>query len=158
MATGKRIRQFQFAAGQGRFLAFSHDGRTLAGAAERHKVQVWGVRAGKELGRIAHPQALIMALALAPDRKTLATAGLDRVKPETTPYLWDTASGQKLRQWQAHLGEVYALAFSPDGERLASASIEGDNRLRVWRVPTGERELDLPGEFTSLRFSPSGKV
>src|SRR5206468_1213102 len=52
----------------------------------------------------------------------------------------------------------YALAFSPDGKRLASASIDGDDRLRVWRVATGERELDLPGEFTSVRFSPNGKV
>src|SRR5207248_8915404 len=72
--------------------------------------------------------------------------------------LWDTASGRKLRQWQAHLGEVYALAFAPDGQRLASASIDGDNRLRVWRVATGERLLDVPGEFTSVRFSPSGKA
>src|SRR5262249_55009182 len=28
----------------------------------------------------------------------------------------------------------------------------------VWRVPTGERLLDLPSEFTSVRFSPNGKV
>jgi RNA polymerase sigma factor (sigma-70 family) len=163
MATGKQIRRLDFAEGQVRRLAFSHDGRTLAAAAENHKVQVWDVRAGKELGRIAHPRAIILSLALSPDGKTLATAGMDELRAESALYLWDTASGRGLRQWQAHLGEVYALAFSPDGKRLASANVEGDNRLRVWRVPTGERQLDLPGDFTpgqytSVGFSPSGKV
>jgi WD40 repeat protein len=158
MATGKRIRQFDFMEGPVDYLAFSHDGRTLAGWVEQHKVWVWDVWAGKELGRIAHPQANIMALALTPDGKTLATAARDHRKPETALYLWDTASGRKLRHWQPHLGEVYALAFSPDGQRLASADVDEDYRLRVWRVATGELLLDVPGKFTSARFSPNGKI
>jgi WD40 repeat protein len=160
VATGKRIRQFKFAEGPVHYLAFSHDGRTLAGVLEKHKVQVWDVRAAKELRRIALPLALprtfIMALALTPDGKTLATASYS--KRTTSLYLWDTAGGRELRQWQAHQGEVYSLAFSPDGKRLASASIEGDNRLRVWTVATGQQQLELPGQFHSLRFSPCGKV
>jgi WD40 repeat protein len=100
---------------------------------------------------------------LAPDGKTLATAAVDdRGVPSL--YLWETASGRKLHQWQADPQgfEVYALAFSPDGKRLASASVgEGPQRanaVRVWAVPTGERQLELPGEFYALRFSPCGKV
>jgi RNA polymerase sigma factor (sigma-70 family) len=157
-ATGKQVRQFDFTQGQVCYLTFSHDGRTLAGAGEQHSVQVWDVGAGKELGRIAHPPAILLGLAVAPNGKALVTAGLNRGGAGTSLYLWDTASGRELRRWQAHLGEVYTLDFSPDGQRLASASVEGDNRLRVWTVPAGERQLDLPGEFASVRFAPGGKV
>jgi len=53
--------------------------------------------------------------------------------------------------------------LSPDGKRLACALGYGDGdkepyRLRVWAVPTGELQLDLPGVFHSLRFSPCGKI
>src|SRR5262249_57183895 len=88
---------------------------------------------------------------------TLATAILDD-RRATVLSLWDPAGGRRLRRWEAHKGEVYALAFSPDGKRLASASIEGENRLRVWAVPTGERQLELSGAFVLLRFSPDGKI
>src|SRR5262245_24542612 len=160
VATGKRIRQLEFAEGSVDYLAFSHDGRTLAGGVEQHKVQVWDVRAGKELGRIAHPRTSILTLALTSDGKTLATAGFDR-KEGITLFLWDTAGGRELHRWQAHRGELYKITFSPDGKRLASASVEGpdgDNRTRVWTVPTGEQQLELPGAFHSLCFSPCGKV
>jgi RNA polymerase sigma factor (sigma-70 family) len=156
VATGRRVCQLPVEGGVGH-LAFSHDGRTLAGAAGG-VVHVWDVRAGKEVGRVAapRPSVLALALALAPDGRTLATATFDR--PATSLLLSDTATGRKLHQWQAHQGEAYALAFSPDGQRLASASIEGEDRLRVWAVPTGERQLEVAGTFHALRFSPCGKA
>jgi WD40 repeat protein len=184
--TGTLVCQFRVADDSVRPLVFSRDGRTLAGLAE-DLVQVWDVRAGKEMARIAPPPATwVQALALAPDGKTVAAAVLDN-KGMASLCLWETSSGRKLSRWHAHEGGVSALAFSPDGKRLASANVGkeyvgeeagrrqllealqgsgkfggeylgGEYRLRVWRVPTGERQLDLPGRFTFLRFSPCGKV
>jgi RNA polymerase sigma factor (sigma-70 family) len=157
VATGKRLRQFE--EGPVHFLAFSHDGRTLAGA-EGSRVQVWDVQTGKAIRRITHPQTTLLALAVAPDGKSLVTAGFNSMKG-TTLFLWDTASGRELRRWQADEGEVNSLAFSPDGKRLASASIEGikgDDHLRVWAIPAGQKQFELPGQFHSPHFSPSGKI
>jgi RNA polymerase sigma factor (sigma-70 family) len=155
LATGKQVVQLDLGKGGIAYLALSHDGGTLVGV-EGSRVHVWDVRAGKELRRIGTDLASMTTLALAPDGKTLATASVDR--PAAVLSLWETASGRKLHQWQAHQGEVSALAFSPDGKRLASASTEGENKLRVWKVPTGERQMEVAGEFFSLRFSPCGKV
>jgi RNA polymerase sigma factor (sigma-70 family) len=152
--TGKLIRQFQGADGAVRYLGFSADGRTLVGSAD-HVVQVWDVQSGKETGRITPPRTF-EALALSPDGKTLATVAQD---PKSASLcLWETTGGRKLHQWEAHKGEMRWLAFSADGKRLASACREGENQLRVWRVPTGEKQFEVPGEFDSLDFSPSGKV
>jgi WD40 repeat protein len=160
VATGKRIGQFHLADRDLGHLAFSQDGKTLACGAGG-VVHVRDVRAGKEIRRIDTQWASLMTLALTPDGKTLATAILDD-RRATVLSLWDTVGGRRLRQWEAHVGEVYALAFSPDGKRLASSCIGPDSggkeaRLRMWAVPTGERRLDLPGEFHCLRFSPCGK-
>src|SRR5262249_11599895 len=154
VATGKRLRRLQATQGSVASLAYSRGGRMLVGGARR-LVHVWDMPAGREIGRIAPPPHFL-ALTLARDGKTLATASYS--KRTTSVCVWETVSGRKLHEWPAHKGEGYSLAFSPDGKRLASASIEGDNRLRVWTVPKGEQQLELPGEFHSLRFSPCGKV
>jgi WD40 repeat protein len=154
--TGKLIHQFRGADGAVRYLVFSLDGRTLVGSAD-HVVQVWDVQAGKEMGRITPPRTF-QVLALAPDGKTLATAARDAESSTCSLCLWDITGGRKLHQWPAHKGEVRSLAFSADGKLLASACMEGENQLRVWRVPTGKQQFEVPGEFDSLDFSPSGKT
>src|SRR5262249_21623863 len=142
--TGKLIRQFRGADGAVHHLVFSPDGRTLVGSAD-HVVQVWDVQAGKETGRITPPRTF-EDFALSPDGKTLATASRDK-KASVSLCLWEIAGGRKLHQWPAHVGETHSLAFSADGKRLASACREGENQLRVWRVPTGEKLFEIPGEF-----------
>jgi WD40 repeat protein len=162
--TGNRVRQFR-GTGQPIFsVAFSKDGSTLVGG-EEHMVHAWDLRAGKEIGRLPPPPGThFHGVALAPDGKTLTTGVVD--KDEIVSFcLWETAGGRKLHQWQAYPDQegIHALALSPDGKRLACALGYGEGvqdpfRLRVWGVPTGKLQLDLPGNFHSLRFSPDGKV
>ncbi len=161
-ATGDRIREFQVANGPIFQLAFSADGKILAGG-EQYLIHLWDIHAGKKVSRINPPGVETLRVALSPDGKTLATAGWDR-KERPILCLWETASGRRLSEWQpgADMEETHALAFSPDGKRLASASGYGDpeqrERLRVWAVPTGERLLEVPGRFHGLRYSPCGKL
>jgi WD40 repeat protein len=164
VATGNRVGQFRSAGKPVYYLASSSDGRTLAGA-EHHIVHVWDVQEGKEIGRIQSPPGThFNGIVLAPDGKTLLTGVSD--KEEMVSFcLWETAGGRKLHQWQAypHREGIHALALSPDGKQLACALGYGDGvrdpfRLRVWGVPTGELQIDLPGDFRSLRFSSDGKV
>ena len=70
-----------------------------------------------------------MAVALAPDGTTLASAGGDGVK------LWNVATGMLLRPLDAGAGElVLTLAFSPDGRQLAGGgtgrTAKPDGRLQ----------------------------
>jgi RNA polymerase sigma factor (sigma-70 family) len=164
VATGKRVAQFRSAGKPVYYLAFSKEGRTLAGA-EEHIVHVWDVQAGKTIGTIAAPDGTYFhGVVLAPDGKTLITGVVDK-KEIVSFYQWETASSRKLHQWQAYPDRegIHALALSPDGKQLACALGYGDGirdpfRLRVWGVPTGELQIDIPGEFHTLRFSPTGQV
>ena len=91
-------------------------------------------------------------MAFAPDGKTLATAGDERV------FLWDVKSGKKLKQVTHIPGDVpLSIAFTPDGKRLLCAAFEGQVQLEdlasgkpVW---TKRRETF----FHDLALSPDGK-
>ena len=47
-------------------------------------------------------------------------------------FLWDLASGRKIKQMKSHKGTIYSLDFSTDGSVLASGA--ADNTVKVWDV------------------------
>jgi eukaryotic-like serine/threonine-protein kinase len=82
----------------------------------------------------------VLAVAVAPDGRTVASACWDR-----TVRLWDPATGLVRRILREHSGPVETLAFSPDGNLLASAS--GDEKypseLKLWEVASGQVRANL---------------
>jgi dipeptidyl aminopeptidase/acylaminoacyl peptidase len=102
--------------------------------------------------------ALVHAVALSPDGKTLATAGFDNVVK-----LWSLAPDGTLKEIKAltgHTGPVYAVAFHPKEEGvLATASL--DKTAKIWNVKDGKATQELKGHtdiVDSVAFSPDGKV
>jgi len=69
-------------------VAFSRDGRTLAGADER-TVRLWDPARGTEGKRLEGYTDTVRAVAFSPDGERLASAARDR-----TVRLWDPASGR----------------------------------------------------------------
>src|SRR5207248_3261327 len=104
----------------------------------------------------------VYALAFAPDGKTLATAGYDRVIN-----LWDVPQGPPADSMflktprlalKDHSDTVYGLAFHPGGELLASAG--ADRVVKAWdAAKMTERKIypAQPDSILDLALRPDGK-
>ena len=97
--------------------------------------------------------ALILALAISPDDKTLATGSDGSVK------LWDVQSGEALRTLGGIDGRVGSLAFAKDGTQLVTGSA---TTLRVWDVAKGTQlraiEKAHGSDILDMAMAPDGKT
>jgi hypothetical protein len=145
-------------------IAFSPDGKTLAGAAagKGGKIFLWDALSGRQTGTLAgHPGGGCVAVAFSPDGRTLASAGGDKAVK-----LWNAKEETLAHSLAGHRDAVRALSFSPDGKTLSSGS--QDRTVCLWNVETGtlRRTLKLqsgaaPGQddrVASVSFARDGKT
>jgi WD40 repeat protein len=110
-------------------LAFSADGKLIAGGGEDNTLRVWepgpGFRGDARAVLPGHTKP-VAAVAIAPDGQTAATGSRDG-----TARVW-TLSRIRSSQRAAlpHPAEVDAVAYLPDGKSLVTACRDG--RVRVW--------------------------
>jgi hypothetical protein len=136
-------------------------------ASEDKTIRVWRIADGRLLDTFRVPAGLqaegqLYALALTPDRRTLAAAGWTCWDADRAAciYLLDAATGE-LRGRITGLEEVVAtLRFSPDGHHLA-AGMMGTAGLAVYRTHTRARvaaDHEYRGKLLELDFSPQGEL
>ncbi|MGW4421020.1 nSTAND1 domain-containing NTPase [Streptosporangium sp. NPDC004631] len=151
---GTRTATLEGEPGLARAVAFSGDGRLLAGAFVDSKsgsgsVVLWDVPTRRRVTRLTET-GLTPAMALSRDGTKVATgAGGGGIA------LHDLSTGRR-RILRERSSPVTSLAFSPDGGVLASA--DETHRPVIWDAATGRRLVTVPAPGTrTLAFGPAGR-
>ena len=158
-ATGKRLATADAGArledwATRRALAYSPDGRRLAGPYEGNQVGLWETDTYGLVGALSGHEATVLSVAFSPDGRRLLSGAADSLIK-----VWDVASKDCLLTLRGHADEVFAAIFHPDGSRIASGGRDG--LVRLWDAATGEELVRLPGHSSyvyALAFSPDGKT
>jgi WD40 repeat protein/class 3 adenylate cyclase/energy-coupling factor transporter ATP-binding protein EcfA2/predicted Ser/Thr protein kinase len=121
---------------------FSRDGRTLAIAGGKGRVELWDVSTRKELRELTDPAAATSAepalavVRYSPDGRVIA-AGAQQTNHVT---VWDAASGRVLAGpiiTNPPGGGAQSITFSPDSKRVAVPGAPGT--VGIWEVASGDR-------------------
>lgn len=164
-------------------VAISANGKWIATAYrnsnDESTIHLWDVATGKVLrifdrldkaapigpdGKALRPENFPMSVALSPDGRWLATAGLDE-----NVQLWDTATGKQSVILKGELGRLtIQLCFSPDGKTLLTEggkvierSTFEDRAIKLWEINSGQllHVLNRKPIFDfNLTFSQDGKT
>ncbi len=131
-------------------LAFSPDGRALA-AGTNGTLGVWSVDTLRRVGAMkALPEGEsmgdLLALAFAPDGRTLVTSTWTVDGSETCLRVWETATGRERFRARTPGAPVRSVAFAPDGRTLATAN--ADTTVTVWDVASLPSPLPAPAQLS----------
>ncbi|KAH0830716.1 WD40-repeat-containing domain protein [Lanmaoa asiatica] len=132
-----------------RYVVPSDDGRLLASASKDQTARLWDPLTGEqkmELRGHDHQVEVVVFAPIASYNAIRELAGVP-VRPrgsgayvatgsrDKTIKLWDTQSGQMLKNLAGHDNWIRALVFHPSGKLLLSAS--DDKTIRIWELSTG---------------------
>ena len=145
-------------------LATSWNGSFAVSAGKDCAIRLWGrpvdaaenadsPSAWKNLLELDGHVDWVRALALAPNDRYLASGGWDQVV-----YLWDLATGRRLRSLPERVKGVSQLEFAPDGRTLATATEFG--AVTLWDAALNEAVFRVQvgsGTARSFRFSRDGR-
>jgi eukaryotic-like serine/threonine-protein kinase len=153
---GEEVHSFRIASGIGQkqSLAYSPDGRLLAGTGEvGTQIDIWDTRTYRRSTRLTGHEGPVFSVAFSRDGHLLASASGDH-----TVRVWELAAAKCVAALTGHTDSVFNAVFHPDGKRLASAG--RDRAIWLWDLATGQDVARLEGHTNyvfSLAFSPDGK-
>src|SRR5581483_8554095 len=130
LKSAKLLRRFEGGRyGDARRVAFSPEGKVLAstGSTQTH-VCLWDVATGRLLTPLDGHRGGVVALAVSPDSKRLASGGMDG-----DVLLWDLVAGRQLRRITNPAGVPFSgVAYAPDGKMVAGSSMFAGTGRKVW--------------------------
>jgi DNA-binding beta-propeller fold protein YncE len=167
VATGQRLRSLVQHTEWMTSLAYSRDGKRLAGGSANSakepdgrpkyfgQIVVFDAATGETLAWWEDKAHWVTSLAFSADGAQVANGNW-----AGTVKVWDPAGKKEVLTIKACEERVNSVAYSPDGKHIASAGRDWKNAVSLWDVATGRRILSLQPqehEATSVAFSPDGK-
>ena len=153
--TNPRVVRLEKISGKNSRIAFSPDGKTLAGGGTGLPATLWDTTSGRKLAEFPGKTGNVGCMVFAPGGETLIFASEDgRIRS------WHFVKKREpISQFAGHKAEVWGLAYTPDGTTLISSS--DDHTLKLWNARDGELLSTLKGHsllVASLATSPDGKL
>ena len=110
-------------------LAWSPDGKMLAGGGFNRSVYLWNATTGRRFGILGEHLDMVSGVAWSPDGRKLASCSGDQ-----TIRVWNLSRGFPRLELKGHTDRVEGVAWSPDGKVLCSGSC--DKTVRLWNAET----------------------
>jgi hypothetical protein len=131
-------------------LAFSPDGRSLAGAGNSRNILVWSIHERKETLTLKGHLGSVLCVAFSPDGKYLASGSKD-----STVIIWEVANLRGVDRLRLHQSSVRCVAFGLNGRYLITGGL--DNLVSIWSI-TERRPIEKFRDLSNscLAFSPNG--
>ena len=134
-------------------IAWSPDGKLIAGAAEDNSVYVWDVYSRGLVQKLGLFNESVISVAFSPNGQLLAAGSRD-----SQVRVWSTKTWRETVSLKGHKDSVLSVSFSPDNKFLLTAS--RDKTALIWRTDNWLEFAEL-GEHlnavTKANFSPDGK-
>jgi WD40 repeat protein/serine/threonine protein kinase/DNA-binding XRE family transcriptional regulator len=149
--SGALVREYRGHQGDIAWVAFAPDSRTFVTAGYDGLAIVWEVGSGEQRHTLTHGDSL-QGIAYSPDGRSIASVGTD-----LAVYLWDAETGQEIRRYNGHNGNLFTVQFSADGEYLITASFDGT--ARIWDArphPYLPQYVGHPNGVQSAAIAPDG--
>jgi len=139
-------------AGDARPLAFSPDGKLLAGA-DGDDILLWDAATGQEVDRLVGHNSGVNSLVFWPDGKKLASGSSDR-----TIRIWDIPTRTCVDTLRGHRKQVGQVALMPDHQTLVSGCQDGSVCLWDTSVNHPRRpRIDIPDKARAWAFEADSK-
>jgi WD40 repeat protein len=100
-------------------------------------------------------RSVIIALAFSPINDTIPLILASGAIDEAIIRVWNTQTGDQIRELSGHTGWIRSVAFSPNGTVIASGST--DRTIKLWDATNGNLVHTLEGHsdwVSSVAFSP----
>ncbi|MDA1050684.1 MAG: serine/threonine-protein kinase [Planctomycetota bacterium] len=143
-------------------IAYSPDGKYLAGSDRDHNVVLFDLASGLVTASLKGHSSAVGSLVFSRDGKWLASSS----EWDRKVFIWDIAKKQALSSFMAHGGSGGSIHFLPGGKTLATAGCdEGavNSTIKVWEFETGRELSSRPlgdnfRQVDSLAVSPNGRI
>jgi WD40 repeat protein len=150
-ATGKILHEMLGHKSRVERVVFSPDGSRLASMGATQAC-LWDARKGKLIAVVQEKKGDVPAIGFSSDSRYLAVANAKGVIR-----LYESTSGKKHHEWQAHGCFIWRLDFTSDSKRLLTESYVGDdNSVRLWSFPDGREIYQVPRP-QNWKITPDGK-
>ena len=124
------IIELEHHAGSVTALAYSPNGRHVAGGTDDALVVIWDANSGRRIHTCQWHSETVCALAFAPNSKRLVSGSGDGLA-----VVWDVETGREVVVLAGHVSTVYCVAYSPDGAIIATGSV--DASVKIWDAASG---------------------